>query len=107
MEQRESDLAVVCCLAHEHLLADGPAGRNDVLRPKRGPLFGGLERITRSRPELRLLFLPLSFTACDAQSHSHAFLCPSTRETGCAELLVPGRAFRRRSREGPAHDHNL
>ncbi|CAE7230139.1 unnamed protein product [Symbiodinium sp. CCMP2456] len=30
--QRESDLAVVCRLAHEHLLADGPAGRNDVLR---------------------------------------------------------------------------
>ena len=55
---------------------------------------------SRSRPELRLLFLPLSFTACDAQSHSHAFLCPSTRETGCAELLLPGRAFRRRSREG-------
>ena len=63
--------------------------------------------IPRSRPELRLLFLPLSFTACDAQSHSHAFLCPSTRKTGCAELLLAGRAFRRRSREGPAHDHNL
>ena len=42
----------------------------------------------RSRPELRLLFLPLSFTACDAQSHSHAFLCPSTRET-CSFQGVP------------------
>ena len=54
-----------------------------------------------------MLFLPLSFTACDAQSHSHAFLCPSTRETGRAELLLPRCAFRRRGREGPAHDHNL
>ena len=44
MEQRESDLAVVCRLAHEHLLADGPAGRNDVLRPKGGPLVLGGSR---------------------------------------------------------------
>ena len=54
----------------------------------------------RFRPELSLLFLPLSFTACDAQSHSHAFLCSSTWETGCAELLLPGVPFGDEAEEG-------
>mmetsp|Transcript_77204 Transcript_77204/g.184844 ORF Transcript_77204/g.184844 Transcript_77204/m.184844 type:complete len:663 (-) Transcript_77204:184-2172(-) len=46
MEQRESDLAVVCRLAHEHL-SDGPAARNDVLRRLPRDFRSGVDEIVK------------------------------------------------------------